>query len=164
MVNWHMLSLRSSSNQQIQIAFQGSGATLATGFAFRRKAAGTWGAWAFGYTSANLVGTVSQASGLPTGAAFETGTNANGRYTRFAGGTQICWRVMAAGAGAATTWTFPAAFSAAPAVTGTAEATVLSAVCLDAAPSATAATFSARDKADARRADTCHLRAEGRWF
>jgi hypothetical protein len=71
---------------------------------------------------------------------------------------------MSASASAGVDWTFPAAFSVAPAVTGTAVATVLSAVCLDAAPTATAATISARDNANARRADTVHLHAIGRWF
>lgn len=130
----------------------------------RARTTGAWAAWRRYFRDSDVIGTVAQTGGLPTGALIETASNANGRYTRFADGTQICWRTMAAGAGAATTWTFPAAFIAAPAVTGNAVATVLSAVCLDAAPSTTAATFSARDKADARRADTCHLRAEGRWF
>lgn len=94
----------------------------------------------------------------------EGGSNANGEYVRFADGRQICSRVMAASAAGAATWTFPAAFSSAPSVTGTAQATVNSGVVLDAAPSATAATFSARDKTDSRRADTVHLQAVGRWF
>jgi hypothetical protein len=34
---------------------------------------------------------------------------------------------------------------------------------LDAAPGTTAATYSVRDKTDARRADTVHLHAIGRW-
>jgi len=38
----------------------------------------------------NIVGTVSQAAGVPTGAVIESGSNANGRYTRWADGTQIC--------------------------------------------------------------------------
>lgn len=38
----------------------------------------------------NLLGTVSQASGVPTGAVIERGSNANGEYVRFADGTQIC--------------------------------------------------------------------------
>lgn len=38
-----------------------------------------------------IVGTVSQSGGVPTGALMETGSNANGRYLRFADGTQICW-------------------------------------------------------------------------
>lgn len=112
----------------------------------------------------NIVGTVSQTAGLPMGAVIETGTNANGSFTRFADGTQTCRHALAASAGGAATWTFPAAFIAAPDVVGTARATVLSAVCLDGAPTTTAVTFSARDKTDARRADTCHLVAHGRWF
>lgn len=39
---------------------------------------------------ASIVGTVSQSSGLPTGAIIETGTNSNGTYTKFADGTMIC--------------------------------------------------------------------------
>ncbi|MCQ2994005.1 hypothetical protein NLO95_07730 [Pseudomonas syringae] len=41
--------------------------------------------------AAAMVGTVSQTSGVPTGAIIEQGANANGRYVRFADGTQICW-------------------------------------------------------------------------
>lgn len=37
-----------------------------------------------------MVGTVSQSSGLPTGAIFERGSNANGDYIKFADGTMIC--------------------------------------------------------------------------
>ena len=42
----------------------------------------------------NLLGTVGLSSGIPTGAVIETGTNANGTYTRFADGTQICTRTI----------------------------------------------------------------------
>lgn len=95
---------------------------------------------------------------------IETGSNANGKWTRYADGTLECFTTLAASSSAAVTWTYPAAFIAAPVVNGTAQAVVLSAVCLDAAPTTTTATFSARDKTDARRADTCHLKAVGRWF
>lgn len=132
--------------------------------AWRTSAGGTWGSWQYVFGNRNAVGTVSQSGGTPTGTLFETGDNANGRYIRLADGTQKCWRTMTASNSAATTWTFPAAFSAAPIVTGNAVATVLSAVCLDAAPGANSCTFSARDKNDARRADTVHLFAVGRWF
>lgn len=40
----------------------------------------------------NILGTVSQAGGVPTGAIIERGSNANGAYVRFADGTQITWR------------------------------------------------------------------------
>lgn len=111
-----------------------------------------------------IIGTVSQVAGLPTGALIEAGSNANGEYVRFADGTQKCWRTLTASSGAGSVWTFPAAFSAAPVVTGSAVAAVSSALVLDAAPGTTAVTVSARDKTDARRADVLHLTAIGRWF
>lgn len=79
----------------------------------------------------DIVGTVSQSSGTPTGAIVETGSNANGTYTRYADGTQTCSAVIditsmaitsASGnvfvpsAQLAVTW--PAAFAATPSVTG----------------------------------------------
>jgi hypothetical protein len=59
----------------------------------------------------NVLGTVSQSGGTPTGALIEAGSNANGQYTRFADGTQICTNTLAASATGSVTWTFPAAFS-----------------------------------------------------
>lgn len=40
--------------------------------------------------TADIVGTVSQSGGVPTGAIFEKGSNANGDYTKFADGRLIC--------------------------------------------------------------------------
>ncbi|MFN6979213.1 MAG: hypothetical protein ACK4OP_13875 [Gemmobacter sp.] len=121
-------------------------------------------AWVELMHNGRLLGTVSQSAGLPTGTVFERGSNANGAYVRFADGTQICTRTLTASASAAVTWTFPAAFAAAPVVNGNAVVTVLAAVCLDSAPTATSVSLSVRDKADARRADSVHLTAIGRWF
>ncbi|MFK9081942.1 hypothetical protein [Pseudomonas neuropathica] len=42
------------------------------------------------YKKNNVVGAVSQTSGVPTGAIIEQGTNANGSWTKFADGTMIC--------------------------------------------------------------------------
>ena len=42
--------------------------------------------------SRNVLGTVSQSGGLPTGAIIQRGSNANGEFVRFADGTQICTR------------------------------------------------------------------------
>lgn len=44
-----------------------------------------------GDTQNDVVGTVSQSSGLPTGAVFESGSNSNGSYIKFADGTMICY-------------------------------------------------------------------------
>lgn len=45
---------------------------------------------AVAYTRTNAVGTVTQSGGTPTGAIIETGTNSNGRFTKWADGTMIC--------------------------------------------------------------------------
>lgn len=42
------------------------------------------------YDRGNILGTVTQASGVPTGAIIETGGTSASRYTRYADGTQIC--------------------------------------------------------------------------
>ncbi|PKH12593.1 hypothetical protein BI292_06175 [Pseudomonas sp. 43NM1] len=44
-----------------------------------------------------MLGTVSQSGGVPTGALFESGSNASGTYIRFADGTQICFKHVAIG-------------------------------------------------------------------
>lgn len=80
------------------------------------------------YHKANILGTVSQSSGVPTGAIIESGSNANGRYIKYADGTMICHRrnitygpvnqaVGSVFQGANLTVTFPATFSENPTVT-----------------------------------------------
>jgi hypothetical protein len=56
---------------------------------------GGWTAWREVFHQGNFVGTVSQASGVPTGAIIERGSNANGSFVRFADGTQICTKLIA---------------------------------------------------------------------
>ncbi|WP_232017707.1 pyocin knob domain-containing protein [Cereibacter sphaeroides] len=85
----------------------------------------TWGGWFLTYDQRNVIGTVAQSAGLPTGALIERGSNANGDYTRYADGTQICtiaaidlpYLVGAGGAVCQGDWTFPASFVSIPAVT-----------------------------------------------
>lgn len=69
----------------------------------------------FAYSAGNVVGPVSEAAGLPTGAVIESGSNANGYYARFADGTQICATnsLMALNTNASLCsvfWSFPATF------------------------------------------------------
>jgi hypothetical protein len=63
----------------------------------------------------NIVGTVSQSGGVPTGAIIEQGSNANGSYIKFADGTLICTHSYQAGNATTITsfgtFTFPATFS-----------------------------------------------------
>lgn len=48
----------------------------------------------YGYAPGNVLGTVSQSAGVPTGAVIERGSNANGEFVRFACGTQICTKEL----------------------------------------------------------------------
>jgi hypothetical protein len=69
----------------------------------------------------NILGTVSQSGGVPTGAIIQRGSNANGEFVRYADGTQICWRRVdmprASVNGFFATASFAAAFSTGPVVT-----------------------------------------------
>lgn len=83
-----------------------------------------WTAWERVLRNHNILGTVGQSSGVPTGALIERGSNANGEYVRFADGTQICtWSSGSVGpidtasgnvfrSGAITWSAYPAAFTA----------------------------------------------------
>lgn len=92
---------------------------LTTGWIYvRMKVGGTWSAWSKQYGQNTLLGTVTQSSGVPTGAVIEGGSNANGKYVRWADGTQICYMhtntatiaSVPAGAYADIPITLPAAF------------------------------------------------------
>lgn len=112
-----------------QLAFAANGAMFARAFDL-----GLWSAWTPVFTRASLLGTVSQTTGIPTGAVIERGSNANGEYVRFADGTQICVGPDFTGISASTAaggifrnatpidWTFPAAFANAASVAGSAVA------------------------------------------
>ncbi|WP_068300281.1 DUF2793 domain-containing protein [Pararhodobacter sp. CCB-MM2] len=121
-----LVNQRANGARVTQIAiFEG----LSNGLAFIRVYNGGWGPWYRTYNQATILGAVSQSGGVPTGAILQRGVNANGEFVRFADGTQICTVSAAAvdcqvTAGtvfthaSALVWTFPAAFSAAPSVSG----------------------------------------------
>ena len=50
----------------------------------------TWTDWVRVYHTGNILGTVSETAGVPTGAIIESGSNSDGGYKRWADGTQIC--------------------------------------------------------------------------
>lgn len=79
-----------------QIAIAQASAALVHKIAWRAKSstASGWLPWSYLYGTGNLLGTVSQSSGVPTGSVIERGSNANGEYVRFADGTQICTRSL----------------------------------------------------------------------
>ena len=111
------------------------------------QGAGTWSANAGNLTvggsqvfyRGNILAAVSQTSGVPTGGIIERGVgspSSRGEYVRYADGTLIC-TVSSAGtqdtaqatgsmfrSSVTTTWTFPAAFSTAPVVSGAAVTSV----------------------------------------
>ncbi|MFV3287063.1 hypothetical protein ACNFCI_23940, partial [Pseudomonas sp. NY15356] len=67
---------------------------------------------------ADIVGTVSQSGGVPTGAIVERGSNANGDYVKFADGTLICTTTNRAvsfvnASNLNFTWIYPISFVAA---------------------------------------------------
>jgi len=79
----------------------------------------------YGYGPGNLLGSVGQSGGVPTGAVIERGSTATGHYTRWADGTQMCWAevsvVFDQNARLVGDWVFPATFAPAsvPAISAT---------------------------------------------
>lgn len=65
------------------------------------------------YRKGNILGTVSQSGGVPTGAILERGSSANGYYFRLANGLQVCTHFanVNSATGGALGWTFPATFA-----------------------------------------------------
>ena len=130
----------------------------------RRHEAGTgFLPWRRPYSTANVVGPVSHAAGLPTGSVIERGTNANGTFIRFADGTQICTFQRNSSTTGNTAWTFPAAFLELP--TPMLQPRV--GVCISAvvpAINAISLSFSAYAPDGTRQVALVSLMALGRWF
>ena len=83
----YMRRITANNAAQMQFAsdvFYRNAATISAGVA-------DWGPFRKMYDQANILGTVSQSSGVPTGAIIERGSNANGTFVKFADGTQICY-------------------------------------------------------------------------
>ena len=69
------------------------------------------------YHQGNILGTVSESDGVPTGAIIERGSNANGEYVKYADGTQICFgtRAMPQDISSSLIVSYPSSFVATPA-------------------------------------------------
>lgn len=101
-----------ASSRIVQKFYLSSGSASDGRMWLRAKFDSTWTPWSLVFDHNAILGTVSQSSGVPTGAIIERGSNANGEYVRFADGTQICQFLLAStSVSAETIWTFPAAFS-----------------------------------------------------
>lgn len=142
----------------------------------------------YGYGPGNLLGTVSQSGGDPTGKVIERGSNSNGEYVRFADGTQMCWTSVisplydsdvsgqvSAGASVGVTWTFPATFDGSTALvkpviagaSGTIATQVLAAANFTLAASdgnPTTSYVAAVNQAAISRPLNLHAMAIGRWY
>jgi hypothetical protein len=82
------------------------------------------------YWRTNILGTVGQSAGVPTGAIIQTGTNSNGTFVKLADGTMICRTSFSTTnpvntaigsifkSSSEESWTFPAVFIATPSLTG----------------------------------------------
>ena len=117
------------------------------------------------YRRGNILGTVSQSGGAPTGAVIQRGSNSNGEFVRFADGTQICTHGLNSTSSGEVTWTYPAGFVSSPRVVGTPNSSnpILF------APRFTARTHTSVDMSvfrsnDTRTAVFVETQAIGRWF
>jgi len=78
------------------------------------------------YGKSNILGTVSQSSGVPTGAIIERGSNVNGEYVKYADGTMICHyenpntiTVIRGAESIFPSWTYPSSFISRPVINAT---------------------------------------------
>ena len=117
------------TDRVIQLAQTAHTSVVTQGFWMRFSIdATTWTSWQKIYHTSNILGTVSQSGGVPTGAVIERGSNANGEYVKYADGTMICSYVGGI-SGTATTSSimiydiksYPAIFIAQPSVVFTQE-------------------------------------------
>jgi hypothetical protein len=84
-----LLTLEKYSSNRVRQTAWSTGANDAKVFERWYRGAG-WESWQLIYGQRNILGAVTQSSGVPSGAIIESGSNANGDYVRFADGTQIC--------------------------------------------------------------------------
>ncbi|WP_242486693.1 hypothetical protein [Pseudomonas sp. TH49] len=131
---------------------------------------------AVNYKRSNILGTVSQSSGVPTGAIIENLVNANGRAIKFADGTMVCIspQLLCPGPTAAfgalfispapIAWAYPAAFvGSVPALTASTANTVQLIVCTLTA-NFTNGTFAFYHPFSTAGSLTIYAMAVGRWF
>ncbi|MCA0027328.1 MULTISPECIES: hypothetical protein [unclassified Mesorhizobium] len=121
--HWSVVTF-GTSIRAVQYATEVFGIGTTKGRTFRRVKHDTpWFPWVEQIGRDQILGTVLQSAGAPTGSVFETGSNANGEYVRFADGTQICTKIVtltfAASPVLSATWTYPAAFTTSPSVNHT---------------------------------------------
>lgn len=100
----------------VQLAIETGNISSPRVYVRSRGTSSNWTAWIRLINISSVVGTVSQASGVPTGAIIERGSNANGSYTLFADGFMRCVRTGFSVTRAASNryqgfWNFPRSFA-----------------------------------------------------
>jgi hypothetical protein len=148
--------------------FQLNAARTTSELAFRVKDGATWTSWRRIYQPGNLLGTVSESGGVPTGAVLQgnasAATPAGGYSERMADGFQRVHHVVTTSSSADTTVTFTNAFLAGstPAVniTPLGDSELRPRIV---SISATAVVLSVRDGSNNRVAVPAHIQVSGRW-
>jgi hypothetical protein len=117
------------------------------------------------YHRGNIVATVGESGGIPTGGVVQKGSNVNGEFVKFADGTLICWHSLLTSASAGVTWTYPEPFinNSTLSVVASPAATTPRVACTTAI-TATNIEVSGWDLASARQSFTVRMIATGRWF
>jgi hypothetical protein len=118
------------------------------------------------YARSNIIGTVTESAGIPTGALMESISNANGRAWKFATGLLICTHDLLSSNSAGVTWTYPSPFIVSPNVNVTCSSSIGSrSGQTDGLPGTTSMVFSVWRPDDSRASTlTTQLTAIGRWF
>jgi hypothetical protein len=73
----------------------------------RTKTPSGWLPWMQIYSQNNILGTVSQSAGVPTGAIIEKGSNANGEYSKLADGSVFMTNNITTSASGPSVWVYP---------------------------------------------------------
>jgi hypothetical protein len=118
------------------------------------------------YSRDNILGTVSQSGGVPTGAIIERGSNANGEFVKYADGTMICTHSFSIASTGNPVWTFPSTFSSGvdTFIGGTPENGVNARVFTSRAPTNTTVEVFVWNTSNVRAGQATRLTAIGRWF
>jgi hypothetical protein len=121
------------------------------------------------YSRNNIVGTVSQSGGVPTGAIIERGSNANGQFVRYADGTMICLATNSTTPVANTlttsTHSWPSTFAATPTLSSNVSSTVLgTSLTSMTANAATTTQYSQTVLRNSTTPTNLDVVAIGRWF
>ncbi|MBZ9980390.1 hypothetical protein LB521_04415 [Mesorhizobium sp. BR-1-1-8] len=150
------------------VSASGSAADLGTGTLPNARVSATLTADK-AFRQGNILATVAQSAGVPTGGIIERGSNANGQYVRYADGTQMCWSTFngttVAGNVNFAAINYPAAFSAVPNVSTDKLSSLATRFFTSvASPSATTITIGLGDTGAGGISINVTYIALGRWF